>query len=189
MSVFSGDSFQKKKIRDKAYSQIKKDDLINKMHIVIASRMCGDIRYLLDKGVPEDHIIACDTDPLAVIEAAKFGVVISPHGTIQDTVRWAVALFGVTEIASVNVDLCKTVKQAAPILRDVWDATSSKSEEGLFYPHPRIFLTCFRARDGLRSSEAREDFLLAYLGITEDVFTEWGDYVGTGNSPMSCSIW
>ena len=46
----------KAKARTWGYAALKRPQLYSGYHIVIASRDCGDIRYLLSCGVHADHI-------------------------------------------------------------------------------------------------------------------------------------
>ena len=104
--------------RAHGYSLLTRVQLFNGIHIVIASRECGDIKFLLSLGVKAKNIIACDIDPVARANAKALGVVVSPRETIQDTVTWAFAKHG-RKIVSVNADLCMSVINGTPILKAV----------------------------------------------------------------------
>ena len=115
------------------YSHIPRWALYTMYHVVIASRDCGDIRFLLSLGVHADHIIACDLDPVAREEAAKFGVIVSPHPDIVATAKWACDAY---PVFSINVDLCCSLLDAAPIVA-----------EALKVRAPLTMLTYRRGRD------------------------------------------
>lgn len=145
-----------------AYANVPRSSLYTKKHIVIASRDCGDIRYLLSLGVPAENIIACDIDPQAMQTAAGFGVQLSPHPRIEDTVRWAIS--SGHDVCSVNVDLCCSMLVAAPIVATV-----------LAERIPLTMLTYLRGRRGdakiqrlypdLKLDEARMAYLQSYGGV------------------------
>jgi hypothetical protein len=142
--IFSGSSPQKALARAFAYSKVARKDFYGKTHIVIASRECGDIKFLLEHGVRKNHIVACDVDPEALKAAKKFGVRISPFADIERTTELFSA-YGLP-LASVNVDLCMTLKKGYPVLDAVLD---------LVYKKAKVFFTFCRYRDGMKSTEQR----------------------------------
>lgn len=152
MALFTGMSPTKTAVRAESYSAVARRDFYSKVHIVIASRECGDIKFLLAHGVQPNKIVACDLDPIAVEEARKLGVTISPHGDIRETVVWAFREYGKKNIASINVDLCCGLWDGMPILRGVLDLGVNKTI--------KVFFTYRRGRrDGFKSDEGRNIFL------------------------------
>lgn len=94
MSLYQGFSPQKTMARSTAYSQIPRSKFYSGKRVVIASRECGDIQWLLDCGISPSNIIACDLDYGAIQAARKFRVRISPHDSIEATTEWALRTFG-----------------------------------------------------------------------------------------------
>jgi hypothetical protein len=104
-----------------AYGRIDCEPLYNDYHIVVAG-LCGDIDYLLNVGVDPGHIIACDKKPEYLEAARARGVIIPPDEIGYDLVRttaWAVQ--GGKQLASHNTDLCTSLIQSVPILRQCLD--------------------------------------------------------------------
>lgn len=153
------------------YNTIDHATFFNKTHIVIASQICGDIKWLLSRGVRKDRIIACDLDPVARANARKLGVVVSPYDSLENTIRWAIQEKYV--LASVNADLCgklgaKTTKILDEVLTLVQDLNVS------------VFVTFLRGmKDGMVGSEERKAFFQCYFGE----FKVWHEY--QTDSPMT----
>src|SRR5665213_1929153 len=189
------DSPGKMAARAVAYDSISRKDFWTKKHIVIASRECGDIRYLLSMGVSPDNIIACDTDPSALTEAMKLGVHASPLHSIEETVRCAMQFKYYHRIASINVDLCFSMVKGLPTLISVCRHINPLWNGKLFY-------TFERARDkryDLRSTKERIDFLcrelhlkLKWIMKSNDVLKNSFEYVSftsrSEGSPMLVCI-
>src|ERR1700676_4106432 len=76
----------KEAARAVGYDDIPRHKFYQGYHIVIASRECGDIKYLLNNGVSPKQIIACDMDPKALSAARKLGVVIAGHPRIASSI-------------------------------------------------------------------------------------------------------
>lgn len=133
----------------------KRASFFSQRHIVIASRECGDIAYLLALGVRKSHILACDIDPHAVKAARKLGVPCFA-GDIASATRTYINLHGARAIGSVNVDLCVTLCAGVPILRDTVYTT------GLAL-HTPVFYTFTRNRDRWHSTEERIAHLSAEM--------------------------
>lgn len=148
----------KAKARSWGYALLKRPDLYQKHHIVIASRDCGDIRYLLGLGVEPNRIVACDIDPVARAMAKQYGVTVSPHPRIEDTVKWAQAMGWA--LGSVNVDLCCSLLDAAPIAGAVL---------GVLQGTVLALLTYRRGRDatvlGCRPEEMPDTSRMEYLAV------------------------
>lgn len=125
------------------YASISRTDFFGKTHIVIASRECGDIHYLLRYGVKRSNIIACDIDPVAVERARRTGVR-SFDGTIEDCVDWYLSSHSYKGLATVNVDLCRTLDATGSVLDDVLCTLSSHSRHS---NGVRVFFTFYRSRD------------------------------------------
>ena len=152
MALFHGMSPTKTAVRAESYSTVARRDFYNKVHIVIASRECGDIKFLLAHGVQPDKIVACDLDPIAIEEARKLGVTVSPYGDIRETITWAFRTVGKKNIASINVDLCCGLYDGLPILRGVLDQGINKTI--------KVFFTYRRGRrDGFKNDVQREHYL------------------------------
>jgi hypothetical protein len=172
MSVYAGNSPEKEFARahhyGSLYRRLGRARFTSRYHIVIASRECGDIHYLLPLGVPKNRIIACDTDKFARMAARKLGVIVSPEPDIEDTIIWAYQQYG-NKIASINVDLCGTVLTGAPIVDNVLSHSPRYSD---------VYFTFMRARDGMRPKKR-----LAYLTrhICHDTVKDSFDY----NSPRA----
>jgi hypothetical protein len=147
---------QKTAVRARSYGAISRRHFYGKIHIVIASRECGDIRFLIAHGVQPDKIVACDLDPAAIAAARKLGVTLSPHGDIRETVAWAFQKYGKKNIASINVDLCCGLWDGTPILRGVLDLGITKNIQ--------VFFTYRRGRrDGFRNDYEREAHLRTHI--------------------------
>lgn len=100
------------------YFKGEKSFITEGYHLIVASRDCGDIRFLKSIGVPTSHILACDIDWFSRERAAEYGVIVSPVNTIESATEWAVEKFG-NSLATVNVDLCLTADKMAPIVRKI----------------------------------------------------------------------
>lgn len=149
MAMYQGKERSPGKIAARAwcYSKVRPNKLYRDKHIVIASRECGDIRYLIqDLGVAPRNILACDIDPVAMQSAALWSVEVSSQPNIVKTVAVAKSSIGLTKLASINVDLCMTIDRGAPILNDVLD------QAGRMVP---VFFTFLRGRDNMSSTEER----------------------------------
>lgn len=162
-----------------AYSKLKRSALYNSYHIVIASRECGDIRFLLNMGVPRKRIIACDIDVLAREAAKRLGVIVSPFPDIVDTVAWANDNYGRSNIGSVNVDLCETLPCGLETLGRVFDA----DVRGL------VFFTFLRSRDRMRSTEERLQYLDVALPNRLDHYAYQSYTADSIGSPMSVVVY
>lgn len=144
--MYSGVSPQKSEARAWAYNHVEKNSFFNKTHIVIASRECGDIKWLLEHGVSKDKILSCDTDSIARATSKKYGVQQSPYQTIEGTVAWFAKNYGTNALASVNVDLCKTLPKGGEILNKVIEYVPMSVP---------VFFTFCRYRDRMHSSAER----------------------------------
>ncbi len=190
MSVYGGKNVSpgKAMARTWFYSHIPRGSLYSGMHIVIASRDCGDIKYLLSIGVNADQIIACDIDPLARIEASKYGVIVSDYPRIEDTVRWAQAVYG-NRLISVNVDLCCSLLNAAESAAEVLEARI-----------PFTSLTYQRGRDrrlldeynftGIDTESARLMYLRSKTKLMESGNIEYQSFTRTSiGASMGVVMW
>lgn len=169
--MYAGNSPQKAARRADAYGGLSRQDFLRKLHIVIASRDCGDIKFLLEHGVPADNIIACDIDSRAMVEAHHLGVQRSPYPDIVHTVVWALKEYGARAIASINIDLCDSLRSTLSILLQILGWLDSTRGNNI-----TVWLTFSRGRqDGFRSEQARR----TYLGIhtpSEWIITEYQTY-------------
>ncbi len=152
MNTFSGISPEKSRVRAAAYSYLSKKQFYTRIHVVIASRECGDIHYLLQHKVPAKNIIACDTDPLAVEAARELGVPAFQED-IRATAKWAVDKYK-SKVASLNIDLCNSVNKGAPILREIVGGLP-----WIGFP-AKVFFTYARYHDG-RCNGDRERLAIA----------------------------
>ena len=180
----------KHRVRSWEYSLLKRPDLYTKHHIVIASKDCGDIRYLLSLGVAPSKIIACDIDPAARVKAKEFGVVVSPYPSVQDTVLWAIA--SGFKIASINVDLCASLVEACPILAPVLDAATCLQAAACL-----VFFTYRRGRDAavlrryskLHADDARKLYLMVEAGRFPDLTDTYHSFTRTSQgSAMAANV-
>lgn len=115
MSTYSGNSPGKSDVRAWAYNHVQKKmgaRFYTGTHIVISSKECGDIRYLVEHNVPKSNIIACDTDIEARRAALSWGVRLSNKEAIHETTE----AFAEDNLASVNVDLCNPLPYSMHIL-------------------------------------------------------------------------
>ncbi len=149
MGKYAGNSLGKDMARSTAYYHLlsKEKGFHDKIHIVIASRECGDIQFLLSQGVRRDRIVACDIDPVARERAASYDI-LAVGADIIETIEWVNANFSPKEIGSVNLDLCGTIPKTVAILNAVMKLTQCP-----------IFYTFIRGRDGVTSSDARKALL------------------------------
>ena len=154
--------------RSNVYAHLTRKNLYAGKHIVIASEECGDIKHLLFLGVKPSNIIACDVNVKARTAAKELGVIVSPHETIQDTITWAYAKYG-KSIVSVNVDLCMTVKNGAPILNQVLN-NISKALTGK--DKVKVAFTYLRARDSIQDTKDNSK-RLRYLLNEADLDQDW----------------
>lgn len=106
-------------VRAATYAAIPRKKLYGGYHVVISSRECGDIKFLLGLGISPAKIIACDMDARARTAARKLGVIVSPFNDIVDTTLWAALTYGSKNLATVNVDLCMRLNKGTEILSRV----------------------------------------------------------------------
>ncbi len=167
------------------YANVPRSSLYSKTHIVIASRDCGDIKFLLSLGVPAEHIIACDIDTVALVEASRYGVQISPHPRIEDTVRWA--LDTGYDVYSVNVDLCCSLLEAAPTVATI---VSERIPLTLLTYRRGRDLSVIRSYPGLTSDEARLAYLTSFTGLMPTDQTTYHSFTRLSQgSAMGVCMW
>lgn len=183
MSLYQGFSPQKTMARSTAYSQIPRSKFYSGKHVVIASRECGDIRWLLDCGISPSNIIACDLDYAAIQAARKFRVRISPHESIEATAEWALRTFG-KEVASINVDLCVSLKYGIPPLRTVLEHRFRSERK---FP---VFYTFMRGRrDGMTNDGARHVRLVFGVGNAIRLWIPYTSFTQESQgSPMCMTV-
>jgi hypothetical protein len=140
--------------RAMAYASIARRDFYNKVHIVILSEECGDVHYLLQRGVSPENILGCDIDPKARRAGRKFGIQISLHD-IQTTVAMQMAINRGKHIASINVDLCSSLVKGLPTLLLVCEEIPYEWKGKLFYTFERAFDQRYK----LYSTKERIEFL------------------------------
>lgn len=170
-----------------AYSSIPRRDFWGKKHLVIASRRCGDIRFLLSCGVPRQHIIACDIDRVAYLSAKRLQVsaLLLP---IEEVVRLGSGCL--QHLASINIDLCSSLVNGLPILLKVLEHVPQTYRGAIFFTFERAF----DQRYGFRSTRERIRYLSERLKsinyhksaneIIRDSF-EYQSFTKTGHgSPM-----
>jgi hypothetical protein len=138
-------------VRAATYAAIPRKKLYEGYHVVISSRECGDIKFLLGIGISPTKIIACDVDARARSAARKLGVVVSPFNDIVDTTFWAAIKYKSKNIATVNVDLCMCLIRGTAILTKVLS-------RGL-HPDTQVMFTYAVGRDSMHSNKER----LAYF--------------------------
>ncbi len=160
----------KARVRAQYYSIPTHQRFYEGKHIAIASRDCGDIKYLLAHGVAPANIIVCDRDPIAQIACKRDypGLTWAPspkHRDIVDTVQWAVDTFGAQAIATVNVDLCESLATTLPVLQAVFETGLALSTV--------VALTYARGRDKGETATSR----LATLDRECEGRTDHWDYV------------
>lgn len=193
--IYSGNSPAKTLVRMETYGWLLREvepyRFASGYHIVIASRDCGDIRFLLSCGVNPRGIIACDLDPVARNLARGYGVIVSPEPSIEETVPWAVRTYGAKHIASINVDLCSPLRSwgranGAAILKDVLDETPLNTT---------VFYTFYRSRDGIYdhpgSLRKRLIYLRRIIGEGEVIQKSYAYQSRTFNRPVGspfCTI-
>lgn len=174
MSLFSGKSPEKTMIRAIAYSSVKRPLFYSGYHIVIASRECADIKFLLEHGVDKRKIIACDIDHVARFRAGRLGVIVSPYCDIADTVLWASRTYRRKNIASVNVDLCMMLETGIPILKRVLAAQATSKKTPIFFVYRRA-----REHGKMRrfpNNQTRLDWLKVQCDLKDYVgydYTSW----------------
>jgi hypothetical protein len=186
--IYSGNSSGKTIVRAESYGwllrKLGEDRFLSGYHLVIASRDCGDIDFLLTAGVDPRHIIACDLDPVARNLAKGHGVLVSPHPSIEETVPWAVRSYGARNIASINVDLCSPLRSwgranGAAVLKSVLDETPLRAT---------VFFTFYRSRDGIydhpRSLRKRLIYLRRIIGEGEIIQRAFPYQSRTRNRPV-----
>jgi len=159
-------------------------------HIVIASRDCGDIIALRGKNVNPNKIIACDTDEHALfcVQQMHRGVIISPHPTIRDTVRWAISQG--YKIGSINVDLCESLVTTMPVFEGVWNVVQ---EAGIKVV---LMFTFLRGRDAtivrdcVDTDKARENHVIHHVGVTPTFMDGYNSYTSAKQgSNMAVYAW
>lgn len=187
-ALYAGNSPEKSLCRAQVYVRLLRNDrkgFYQKKHIVIASRECGDIRFLLDIGVSPNNIIACDTDPHARL-AAQVHLPDENIGTdIVETVRATIA--SGAEISTINIDLCNKLQVGGKILKDILELTKNGGAA-----NAAVFLTYFCGRDNMFSDNERKACLEGYVGRTlspNDLYRyqSWTAIRG-GGSPMCIAI-
>ena len=177
--MYPGNSPGKSYARMVAYSyalkKLGKRRFNTMKHIVIASVECGDIRYLVEHGVPPKNIIACDVDWSARSSASMWDVIVSNSSSIEDTV-----LEYQNNIATVNVDLCAALTKGGSVLGNVLDNRP---------PGSIVFYTYFRARDGMYSQEQRTSYLTRIAGKKPVRQLQYqSSTYNSGGSPMCMAI-
>lgn len=118
--VYRGDSPGKESARTQAYARLSQTLFYGFYHLVVAGE-CGDIDYLIRQGVKPNYIIACDREAKYRRMAKERGVIV-PDGYGHDlvmTTKWAIGQD--KSLASHNVDLCMSLINGAPILRECLD--------------------------------------------------------------------
>jgi hypothetical protein len=186
--IYSGNSPGKTIVRAESYGwllrKLGEDRFLSGYHLVIASRDCGDIDFLLTCGVNPRHIIACDLDPVARNLAKGHGVIVSPEPSIEETVPCAVRIYGARNIASINVDLCSPLRSwgranGAAILKSVLDETPLSTV---------VFFTFYRSRDGIydrpHSLRKRLIYLRQIIGQDEIIQKAYPYQSRTRNRPV-----
>jgi hypothetical protein len=149
-------------------------------HVVIASRNCGDIDFLLGVGVLPSNIIVCDKDEVALYEASNRGVVISPVKTIEATTEWALKTYN--PIISINVDLCGALISGVPILKSVLEHINNSKQR------PTVFFTYARYHDGMKSDMERRLYLYSRTWCPTEVHNYQSITATSKGSPMSVSL-
>jgi hypothetical protein len=185
---YSGNSPAKTIVRRESYDWLLRrfgeNRFLSGYHIVIASRDCGDIDFLITVGVDPKHIIACDLDPVARNLAEGYDVIISPYPSIEETVPWAVRTYGARNIASINVDLCSPLRSrgranGVATLKEVLDETPLAAT---------VFYTFYRSRDGIydrpRSLRKRLIYLRKIIGKGEIIQQAYPYQSKTYNRPI-----
>jgi hypothetical protein len=170
----------KEGVRALAYSNVQRKLMFQGYHIVVPSRQCGDIRLLLALGISRKRIIAADIDPLAMRAAAKFGVILSPFGDIAQAVEWANQVYGMRNIASVNVDLCFGLNKGIKVLQRVFDARVSVNAKILF--------TFLRGRDKMTSTEERLRYFDSRIHGRQEHYSYKSFTKDSIGSPMSMVV-
>lgn len=157
--MYSGNSPAKSVARTIGYDHVLANHgyrrFVDGVHVVIASRDCGDIRYLVEHNVLPKNIVACDIDVEARKSAQAWGVLVSQLPTIEETVSVLPATDA--KVSSINVDLCLTLKNGLPILIEVLESAHSMKNR------PTILFTFQRCRDDMSSSLER------YKALTKSV--------------------
>lgn len=155
--------------RARSYASISRVDMYSKYHIVIASRECGDIKFLLNHGVAKKKIIATDIDTIALERARSFGVKIFPVDNIVDTVLYAKR--HEFPLASINCDLCFSLVNGLPILKRVLAANHFLGSVPVF------FTFMIGRRDGMNSTKKRisllEDTIFPFTKKETIKYTSW----------------
>jgi hypothetical protein len=129
---YQGDSPGKMRARANGYGLLNRASMYGGMHIVVAGG-CGDILYLLQMGVPANHIIACDKSAECVRKASMHGVIIPPKGAakfIDRAVVWAADKYH--NIASINVDVFGTLSTSLNLMIDILDTCGERGRHSLF---------------------------------------------------------
>lgn len=191
-----GRSPEKERVRTLAYSKVSPKGWRDGYHIVIASRECGDIKYLLSMGVSPQKIVACDIDPIARKNARKLGVVISASPDIVQTVRLMLVYAGRENIASINVDLCGQVHMVSQILTEIFEAALPF---GGIHQDTQVFTTYSRNRnkDGINGAKKQEYYSKLFKTMNHlyrrgkpvafDNYQSWTVQGGSG-TPMCMAI-
>jgi hypothetical protein len=180
--LYRGDTPGKKKARDTLYQlatiDIGPKRFSEEINVIVASRFCGDIKYLLSRGSPLSNILACDTDEQSRVMAASYGVPISPHPDIADTMRWAHQQYG-DKVATVNFDLCHTVLKV-DLLEKVLEYTPISTT---------VLYTFMRGRaDKMHSQQERLDYLSRNIRANIRYTNYQSNSDGNVGSPMCAAI-
>ena len=118
---YPGNSPGKEAGRTNAYARLSKHDFYTKQHIVIAGD-CGDIHYLIRQGVTPSNIWAFDIDPKCTEQAYHLGVSVAEDDLSLGIVGGVKYVCDMGyDIASINVDLCMSMINGLPILKQVYD--------------------------------------------------------------------
>jgi hypothetical protein len=150
--TYRGDTPGKQRARDVLYQLATVDvgpkRFSEEINVIVASRFCGDVKYLLARGSLPSNILACDTDELSRAAATSHGVSVSPHPDIIDTMRWAYEQYR-DRIATLNFDLCHTILRV-DLLEEALRYTPTKTT---------ALYTFMRGRDGMNSLQERLGYL------------------------------
>lgn len=141
-SLYRGESIGKEAARAQAYAGLKRWNMLNGKHVVIAGHG-GDIQFLLRQGVNPSNIIACDKKEECRRIARNFGCLVPKKEISRDivsTVKWAnQERFN---LASINIDLFSTLIRGIPILNSVINLM-----DDCLWGRPQIYYTFLSGRD------------------------------------------
>lgn len=185
---YAGNSLGKDMARSYAYNLLASEkSFFGYDHFVIASRECGDIKFLLSHGVKPANIFACDIDPLAREAARALGLT-NVFGDIVEALK----NYKGEKLGSINLDLCGTLPGCREIVRSVYALARQHDSSSDWYI--RTFLTFTRGRDSMQSSCERKKYLLASIDCESGSFerTTWIEYhsntLNRRGSPMAMAL-